>query len=291
MSLPSPLLILGCGFVGGRLAAEARSAGCRVLATTRDAERAAALRAMGVTVVAESPEQIDDAPLADCRAIVDSIPLVRADDGWLAPQSDWVGRLVARCPRLRWVGYLSSTSVYRDAGGAWVEESGSTLADSGRGLARLKAEQAWQASGAPVECFRLSGIYGPGRNLIGRLRRGGYRVVAWDRPRFSNRVHVDDIVAALLAAMRSPRPGRVVNVSDDLPLPHADYACELAALAGCAPPERLSEAEAQRCCSPDYLAFFRDNKRVSNRRLHRELLPRLRYPSFRSAMGSLMEGE
>jgi len=259
-----------------------------VWATTRDASHAASLRALGVTVVAAVPNAIDDAVLASCAAIVDSIPLARCGEQWSPPQLDWVGDLVARAPKLTWVGYLSSTSVYADAKGDWVDEMSTLLATDGRGLQRLCAERCWQDAAAPIEIFRLSGIYGAGRNLIARLRQGGYRSVAWRNPHFSNRIHVDDIVATLLAAMASPKQGRVINVSDDMPLPHAQYVDELAQMTGCTPPVSISEDEAKQSCSASYLSFFQDNKRISNRRLHRELLPVLRYPSFRSAVPALM---
>jgi len=289
MKYLSPLLILGCGFVGRHLAERALAEGVTVLVTTRDADHAESLRTLGVTVVAATPSAIDDVVLASCRAIVDSIPLAHSSEGqWSPPQLDWVGRLIIRCPQLRWVGYLSSTSVYADAEGAWVDEMSTLLATDGRGLQRLRAERCWQDAGAPVELFRLSGIYGPGRNLIRRLRQGGYRSVAWRTPHFSNRIHVDDIVTTLLTAMAKPKPGRIVNVSDDMPLPHAEYVKALAQMVGCAPPVQISEDEAKQHCSPSYLAFFQDNKRISNRRLHRELLPNLRYPSFRSAVPALM---
>ncbi|MDQ6964475.1 MAG: SDR family oxidoreductase [Mariprofundales bacterium] len=288
VKLPSPLLILGCGFVGSHLARRAVAEGVRVLATARDSAGVARLREIGVEVVADTPDAIDETLLASCCAIVDSIPLVRSGDGWSPPQLGWVEYLVASSPHLRWVGYLSSTSVYADAQGAWVDEVSATLAQSGRGLQRLRAERCWQEATAVVEIFRLSGIYGPGRNLIARLQQGDYRAVVWNPPHFSNRIHVDDIVSALLAAMAAPQRGRVVNVSDDLPLPHMQYVQELAQLTGCAPPLLLSAEEAEERCSAGYLAFFQDNKRISNRRLHRELLPVLRYPSFRSAVSTLM---
>ncbi|RMH50720.1 MAG: hypothetical protein D6682_06390 [Zetaproteobacteria bacterium] len=141
-----------------------------------------------------------------------------------------------------------------------------------------------------MELFRISGIYGPGRNLIERLRRGGYVAVAWDPPRYANRIHVDDLVEGVVAAIARPRPGRVVNLTDDLPSPHADYVRALARAAGAPDPLVLAPEEARRRLSPDYLAFFRANRRVSNRLLHRELLPRLRYPSFRAALPSLLAG-
>ncbi|RMH52689.1 MAG: SDR family NAD(P)-dependent oxidoreductase, partial [Zetaproteobacteria bacterium] len=162
-------MILGCGYVGLRLARRLTQAGVRVAATTRDAVRAERLRAVGIAVAAQGPEALAPGVLADCEAVIDSIPLERTAQGWRAPQLRWVDRLVASMPRLRWAGYLSSTGVYGDAAGGWVDEASTNLAVDGRGAARLEAERAWRGSGAPVELFRISGIYGPGRNLIERL--------------------------------------------------------------------------------------------------------------------------
>jgi len=170
-----------------------------------------------------------------------------------------------------------------------VDESFPCEPASARGRARLAAERAWLASGLPAEVFRLAGIYGPGRNLVARLRAGGYKAVRWSPPRWSNRIHVDDIVAVLLAAMEAPRPGRIVNLADDAPMPHADYVCELARLIGAPEPILLSPEQAARELSPAALEFFRDSKRVRNTRLHAELLPQLRYPDFRAGLASLLE--
>ncbi len=263
--------------------------GVAVSAWTRDRAQAAALASRGITPhVAATPEALDDSVLAESEALLDSVPLERDAGGWHAPQLRWVSALVRRMPRLSWVGYLSSSSVYADSGGQWIDED-APLERDGRGRQRLRAEQAWRDSGAPVECFRLSGIYGPGRNLIARLRKGGYRAVSWQPPRYSNRIHRDDIVATLLAGLSRPRAGRVLNVSDDEPLPHVEYVTRLAEMVSAPQPLRMTPEEARAHCSDDYLAFFRANKRISNRRLHHELLPRLRYPSFRDAVPELLE--
>jgi len=168
-----------------------------------------------------------------------------------------------------------------------VDESWPCRPTGERGIRRLEAEAAWLGSGLPAEVFRIAGIYGPGRNVIAELKQGRYRTVRWQTPHWSNRIHVDDIVAALLAAMVRPRPGRIVNLCDDVPLPHADYVLELAQLVGAPAPLILDAVQAERELSPATLAFFRDNKRVSNALLHRELLPELRYASFRDAVDSL----
>lgn len=282
------ILILGCGYVGERLARACLAAGMSVVATSRNEERADALRTLGIDArVVGSPAELSSELLAEVDLLLDSIPLVRGDDGVHAPQCDWLPEIAPALTRVQWAGYLSTTGVYGDADGAWVDESHPCRPESARGVGRLAAESAWLDSGLPAEVFRLAGIYGPGRNLLPRLRAGDYRAVAWQPPHWSNRCHVDDIVAALMAAMRMPRSGRIVNVADDEPLPYAEYVCELARMIGAAAPELLTPERAGRELSPMALEFFRDNKRVDNALLHRELLPKLHYPSFRDAVAGL----
>jgi nucleoside-diphosphate-sugar epimerase len=282
------LLILGCGYVGERLAVAAVARGMRVTGTTRRPERAEDLRTRGIeAVVADSPADLPDDLLQACDGIVDAIPLQKTEDGVRVPQADWLPMLAPRTRHVRWAGYLSTTGVYGDAGGAWVDEAFACRPTSARGIGRLTAEATWLGSGLPAEVFRIAGIYGPGRNLVDRLRAGGYRAPSWQPPHWSSRIHVDDIVAALLVAMAYPRPGRIVNLADDCPLPHADYVAELARMVGAPPPVILDAATAERELPLSALAFFRDNKRVCNALLHRELLPHLRYPSFREAVADL----
>ena len=282
------LLILGCGYVGVKLASACMAEGMSVTGTTRSEERAADLKAAGLNAVrVDSPAGLPDELLTSVDMVVDSIPLTRDISGMFASQLEWLPQIKTKLTSLQWAGYLSTTGVYGDASGAWVDESYSCNPGSARGSKRLLAETAWLNSGLPAEVFRLAGIYGPERNIVGRLKAGGYKAVAWQPPHWSNRIHVDDIVAALLAAMRKPQAGRIVNLADDEPLPHVDYVTELARMIGAAAPEILSPEQGENELSPMALEFFRDNKRISNRRLHRELLPQLHYPSFRDAVHSL----
>ncbi len=284
------LLILGCGYVGERLAEACIADDIHVIGTTRSRERAEALERKGVeTIVTSSPLDLSASLLAGVDTVLDSIPLERSDEGFRAGQPHWLPDFVQRIGHVRWAGYLSTTGVYGDAGGAWVDEAHPCRPTSQRGRERLKAERAWLESGTPAEVFRLAGIYGPGRNMLSRLMAGGYRAVRWDPPHYSGRIHVADIVSAILAAMDRPRPGRIVNVVDDAPLPHADYVTELAAMLGAPAPVLLTPEEGERELSAAALDFFRDNKRVSNRLLHAELLPVLRYPSFREALPSMLD--
>ena len=279
------ILILGCGYVGAKLAHACLEQGMHVIGTTRSQERVSTLNTMGIdAVLAASPADLPNELLASVDAVLDSIPLVRDEQGMHASQPRWLPVLAEKVSHVGWAGYLSTTGVYGDAGGAWVDESWLCHPDSARGLERLKAEAAWLQSGLPAEIFRLAGIYGPERNILPRLQAGNYKTVQWQPSHYSSRIHVDDIVGALMASMRQPRAGRIVNLADDLPLPHADYVTELAKMIDAPMPEILSEQEGEKQLSPMALAFFRDNKRVSNRLLHEELLPKLTYPDFRAGM-------
>ena len=283
------ILILGCGYVGERLAQHCLQQGIAVIATTRCADRAAQLENSGIkAVVAETPADLPDNLLASVDGVIDSIPLSRSEQGMSASQTQWLPATSAKLLNVKWAAYLSTTGVYGDAGGAWVDEEYVCHPTSARGTQRLVAEQCWLQSGLPAEIFRLAGIYGPGRNIFARLQAGDYKAVTWQPPHYSSRIHVDDIVAALMVAMQKPRAGRIVNLADDEPLPHADYVTALAGLIGAPAPLLLSEQEGEGQLSPMVLEFFRDNKRVSNHLLHAELLPQLKYPSFRDAVADLL---
>lgn len=286
------LLILGCGYVGTQLAKACIAKGMHVSGTTRSAEHAQDLEKLGITpILIASPVDIADDVLAQTTHIVDSIPLTRHHETMFASQTQWLPVLAKKLQHLEWAGYLSTTGVYGDADGAWVDESYHCQPSSPRGKERLKAEHAWLNAELPAEIFRLAGIYGQERNIIARLNTGGYKAVQWNPPHYSSRIHVDDIVAALLASMQSPRLGRVVNISDDLPLPHAEYVQQVASMLGAPKPIILSPEEGKSQLSVTALSFFSDNKRISNQRLHDELLPKLNYPSFKEGMHAILSAK
>ncbi|MDQ6968683.1 MAG: SDR family oxidoreductase, partial [Mariprofundaceae bacterium] len=238
------LLILGCGYVGTKLAQASLKQGFHVSGTTRSHERAQVLKELGINpIIIASPADIDVQVLKQTTHIVDSIPLTRNNNMMFSSQSQWLPALISKLQSLQWAGYLSTTGVYGDANGAWVDESYNCRPSSPRGKERLKAEQTWLGSGLPAEVFRLAGIYGAERNIIARLKCGDYKAVQWSPPHYSSRIHIDDIVAAILAAMQSPRTGRVINISDDLPLPHAEYVQQVAAMIDAPKPIILSPEE------------------------------------------------
>jgi len=183
---------------------------------------------------------------------------------------------------LVWVGYLSTTGVYGDSGGTWVDEVSPTAAAQGRSRARLEAEQAWLSSGLPVQSFRLPAIYGPNRNPFAALRRGESRLIHKPGQVFS-RVHVDDIVGALLHCLALPAERRpaLLNVADNAPCPSSETLGYAAHLLGIKlPPVERYDAIAEGM-SAMARSFWRENRRASNRLLTEELGYRLRYPTYR----------
>lgn len=289
--MPTCLLILGCGYVGTKLAQSCVKQGIKVKATVRNPKQIMPLQKLGIdTLCADNPSLLPQAWLNDCDALLDSIPL--SYDVKQVPfqsQMIWVEPLLARMPALTWAAYLSATSVYADSFGGWIDETTPPDATHPRGQTRVLAENVWLNSSAPAEIFRLAGIYGEERNIIDKLMVGNYKTIQWQPEHYSNRIHVDDIVAALIAAMSSPCSDRVLNLCDDAPCSHTTYATELAALVGAPAPIVLSPEEAKLQLSAKFISFFADNKRISNQELRQQLLPTLKYANFRIAVPSLLK--
>jgi len=282
------LLILGCGYVGSKLAQACLKKNMQVSACTRSPEHAETLQALGISnFVCSTPNQLPHDLLHQVTHLMDSIPLNREDGKMYASQPQFVPTLAAHLSSLQWVGYLSTTGVYGDAKGAWVDEDCLCQPQSERGKERLLAEQSWLNSGLPAEVFRLAGIYGQERNIIPRLMAGNYKAVAWQPEHYSSRIHVDDIVRTLMAAMQTPRVGRIMNIADDLPLPHSQYVQQVADMMGAPQPIILTPEEGKAQLSATALSFFSDNKRISNQRLHDELIADLTYPNFQSGIANI----
>ena len=177
-----------------------------------------------------------------------------------------------------WLGYLSSTGVYGDAQGAWVDESSPT--GTGRRTARTAADTAWLELGARV--FRLPGIYGPGRSPLDRIRAGEARRIDVPGQVFS-RIHVTDLAAGVIAGFDAP-PG-AYNLSDDAPAPQSDVIAFGCRLLGLPIPPLVPLAEAQ--LSPQARAFYAENRRVANGKAKRLLNWRPRFPDYRAGLRAL----
>lgn len=178
-----------------------------------------------------------------------------------------------------WLGYLSSTGVYGDAGGAWVDESAAT--GSGRRTARAEADSRWLERGARV--FRLPGIYGPGRNALARVREGKANRIDLPGQVFS-RVHVDDIVSGVIAGLQAP--AGAYNLTDDRPASQNAVIAEACALLGRDPPPLQTLEEAK--LSPMARGFYGENRRVANGKAKRVLGWQPAYPDFRAGLRGLV---
>jgi nucleoside-diphosphate-sugar epimerase len=285
------LFCFGLGYSARRLAGHLAADGWRIVGTCRDAEAGDALAADGITAWrfdggAPAPGIVP--ALAGATHVLSSVPPDADGDPVLRHH----GADLADAGGLVWVGYLSTTGVYGDTGGAVVDETSRLDPTSARGRRRVAAEAAWLALAAevPVHVFRLAGIYGPGRSVLDRVRAGTARRI--DRPghRFG-RIHVDDIARVLRASMAHPEPGAVYNVCDDAPAPPADVVAEAAALLGRPPPPLVPFDEAARTMSPMALGFWRDNRMVDNRRLKEGLGVYLEYPDYKAGLAAILAEE
>lgn len=201
------------------------------------------------------------------------------------------GKDIAALKNIAWVGYLSTTGVYGDTGGATVDESAPLAPTSARSRQRMDAEAAWlrlrRDSDMPVHIFRLAGIYGPGRSALDQARAGAARRI--DRPgHLFSRIHVDDIGNVLWASIAKSDPGAVYNVCDDEPAAPADVTAEACRLLGVAPPPLLPFDEAAKDMSEMAKSFWRDNRRVANDRIKRDLGVKLLYPDYRVGLKAVL---
>ncbi|MBT6831150.1 MAG: SDR family oxidoreductase [Rhodospirillaceae bacterium] len=278
------LFCFGLGYSGARLALALRALDWQVAGTSRDDAALHELKIHGI-----AGQQLEHAEIPPgTRHILSTIPPGTAGDPVLLAGAD----KITAAKELTWLGYLSTTGVYGDRGGAWVAENDAPKPGNERSRQRLAAEQAWldlwRTRGVPVHIFRLAGIYGPGRNALAAVRAGTSKRIVKPGHLFS-RIHVDDIVQVLLASMAAPNPGAIYNVCDDEAAPPADvvsHACEL--LSVTPPPAQDYDANNMSAMAR---SFWAENRRVRNDRIKNELGIDLRYPDYRSGLKALLADE
>lgn len=284
------VLVVGGGYTGLRFAHALAAQGAVVTLTRRDLATAptASPSLRWLTFDSRTPAVPEATAVADTTHLLVTAP----PDG-----SNGDGVLRALAPLLRdlpleWVGYLSTTGVYGDSRGAWVDETSPTAAAQGRSRIRLEAEHAWLASGLPVQSFRLPAIYGPGRSPFAALRRGESRLIHKPGQVFS-RVHVDDIVGTLLHCLALPAAQRpaLLNVCDNTPCPSSETLGYAAHLLGQKLPAVERYGAIAEAMSPMARSFWSENRRASNRRLTDELGYTLMYPSYREGYRACLAEE
>lgn len=279
------LLSIGHGYSARALAARLIPQGWRVIGTTRSAEK--------MREIADTGAEPLLWPGEDLAPLLNEIPnvLVSAGPG---PEGDPVllalaDQFAAAAPSLRWLGYLSTTGVYGDHSGDWVDETTPLTPSTRRGAARVQAETAWGAiPDLPLHIFRLAGIYGPGRGPFAKVRSGKARRIIKPGQVFS-RVHIEDIALALELSLKSPQPGGVYNLCDDDPAPPQDviaYAAELLGLP-LPPEEDFENAE----MSPMARSFYAESKRVRNDHAKAALGWQPIYPDYRSGLAALLASD
>ena len=289
----SNLLCFGLGYSAEHFVGLYGDGFARIVATVRDAERAALLnarlagrlKALVFDGHAAAPELVHAVGEAD--AVLISIPQDETGD----PVLRACGKAFEDAPGLRAAVYLSTVGVYGDRRGDWVDEESPALPGTERSRARLAAEQVWQdfgkRRGIPVAILRLAGIYGPGRSALTQIARGDARRILKPGQIF-NRIHVDDIAQAIDAAFARKASG-IFNVADDAPSPPGDPLVFAAHLLGVPPPPEISYEDAAPKMSPLAKSFWQECRRVNNDKLKRALGVTLRYPTYREGLRALFE--
>ncbi len=278
------LFCFGFGFSAQALARRLVPKGWTVTGTARSEESFAKIADLGARPLVFDGSQAVELP-DDVTHILISVPPDGDGDVVLRHCKQTISE---RAGNLSWVGYLSTTGVYGNRDGAWVDEDAELLPSTERGERRVKAERAWlnlyEQMDIPVMVFRLAGIYGPGRNQLVSLLKGKSRRVVKPGQVFS-RIHVDDIAQILEASIEKPNPGRAYNVCDDLPAPPQDVVAFAAELMGMSPPPEVAFDEAE--MSPMGRSFYAESKRVHNDRIKDELGVTLTYPDYKTGLTAL----
>lgn len=282
------LFTIGFGYSVAPLAERLHREGWTVAGTTRSAEKAGQLEKQGIAPVLWSGEEaLSTEELRSARVLIISVP--PGEEGCPAARAmpgDQVPEMVI---------YLSSSGVYGDFGGEWIDETAPCAPTTERGKRRLKAEAQWRQiaaeTGARFHICRLAGMYGPGRNALESLRGGTRGAKAGLSQRVIkpgqvfNRIHRDDIAGGLHALIRAPGAPEILNFSDNEPSPPQDVITYAAGLLGIDPPPEVAFENAE--LSPMAQSFYRDNKRLRNDRL--KALPgfSLLYPDYRAGLDAL----
>lgn len=278
-----PVLIVGCGYIGRRVAALLQAQQCPVTGMVRSPAGMAGLKALGIKGL---------------RADLDAgIPVVAADEVYYFAPPPRDGDRDTRMARFleaiatppRRIVYISTSAVYGDCNGAWITEERPVNPTAGRGRRRLDAERqllAWaEAHGTQWVILRVPGIYGPGKLPLERLRKGLPVLREQDSP-WTNRIHGDDLAAICIAAMHSTQTNTVYNVSDGHPSNMTDYFFRVADAAGLPRPPGVSPGEAVKVLSAGMLSFLNDSRRMKNDKLLHELGIELQYPDLAAGLKS-----
>jgi nucleoside-diphosphate-sugar epimerase len=276
------MLSFGHGFSARALTPLLLAQGFSVTGTTRSQDKLAGLDATGVTAKIWPGTDLRKELKSATHLLLSAAPNADGDPVLNAMRDD----IAAHAPNLEWVGYLSTTGVYGDADGGWVDEESPLNPSTKRGQMRVDAEAEWQSiANLPLHIFRLAGIYGPGRGPFAKVRAGTARRIIKKGQVFS-RIHVEDIAQILAASIAQPNAGAIYNMCDDDPAPPQDVIAYAAKLLGMPLPEEVDFETAD--MTPMARSFYAESKRVRNDRIKNELGVALHYPNYRAGLTSLL---
>ncbi len=279
------LLSFGHGYSARALSRLLLPQDWRIIGTTRDENKAHTMMQDGIEPRIWPGADMTPALDAATHVLISAGPDTNGDPVLAALHDE----IATRAGQFEWVGYLSTTGVYGDHAGDWVDENTPLTPATKRGIARVKAEAAWSAiPNLPLHIFRLAGIYGPGRGPFAKVRNGTARRIIKDGQVFS-RTHVADIARVLQASITRPNAGAAYNVCDDDPAPPQDVIAYAAELLGLPVPEAVDFKDAD--MSPMARSFYAESKKVSNDRIKSELGVTLLYPDYKSGLRSLLAQE
>lgn len=283
LQMNKTLLSFGHGYSAQALAAVLIPQGWRVIGTTRTAEKADAIAATGVEPLIWPGGDVMPALAEATHVLISAGPTADGDPVLNALHA----AIASKASELEWLGYLSTTGVYGDHAGDWVDEETPLTPTTRRGQMRKDAEEAWRAiPGLPLHIFRLAGIYGPGRGPFEKVRQGTARRIIKQGQVFS-RTHVEDIAQVLAASIARPAPGTAYNVCDDDPAPPQEVIAHAATLLGLPVPPAIPIEQAE--MTPMARSFYAESKRVRNERIKSALGVRLRYPTYREGLAALLK--
>lgn len=293
------VLIVGCGDVGQRVARQLQTAaswnprhGPRVLALTSSPEKAQQLRTQGITPLSGNLDDVRS--LRRLRGLAHHVVHMAPPPGQGVQDVRTASllRVLAQGRGLRSVVYGSTTGVYGDCQGAWLDETRAVHPATDRARRRVDAEQRLlrfgKRSGTRVQILRIPGIYAPDREggtPRTRLLKG-LPVLAAQDDVFTNHIHADDLAAITVAALWRGKPQRIYHASDDTQLRMGDYFDWAADLYGLPRPARVARAQAQHLLPPMTLSFMGESRRLRNARIKRELRVKLRYPTVATGLSS-----
>ena len=273
----SKLIIFGGGYSGQKIASVGRQLGVKVLCSRRTKGSA------GADFIFNADNELSNEIFEGATHVLSCIPpLLSGED----PVLSKVKTKLLNSKTLKWVGYLSTTGVYGDKKGGWVNETTCPNPQQERSIRRFSCENEWLDTKLPIQILRLPGIYGPRRSVFESLLKGTTKMI--DKPgQVFSRIHVDDIAGAVLFLINLYSQGKnpsVVNISDDLPTNNLEVINFAANLAKKSLPKTIPFESAQKTMSPMALSFWQENRKVENKLLCKKLGYSLIYPDFKSGL-------